>query len=420
MYTDKRHALQDVMSCTNINITTNSNFLSWKEFQDLKQTPQDPEWHAEGDVLIHTEMVLNECLKFNNSTYSLDHDLSDRQLQLLNLAALFHDISKPGTTRYDEELKHTIAPGHERIGGIKSRQMLRELSTDITNEERRLISQLVSTHHLVKRSVKKFEANDVDAVSYLERLASRVDTKLLWALEMADMKGRICVEQSKQVEFVEFFRMLCEENNVFGKAPIPWFSNKEINDVHFENDSVAEYGLAEMHRRRLLGLIKNEYQGKAFLHEVARTRKNIPLVIFPIGVSGSGKSKMYNSVGKHLIKISPDSQRELEYGDESSQESHGRIYQACTEQLKDVLRTGGQAYFDATNVIPDLRSKLVNICHDYGAEVHFLVFDISMETLKKRNLERSRKVPEVVIERQMSKFEWPLPEESHKVVVIDE
>lgn len=409
---DKRKVLLDVMSGKNINLTTNPEFSQWEEFRALKSTPQDPEWHAEGDVLIHTEMVLNECTP-------MIPFLEPAEVKYLYLSALFHDIAKPETTRYDEELKHTIAPGHERIGGIRTRSMLRVLSEDITNDERRLISQLVATHHLVKRSVKKFEANDVDAVPYLERLATRVDTKLLWALEMADMKGRTCVDQAKQIEFVEFFRMLCEEHNIFGKAPTPWFVEGQVDDIPFTDHTIESYALAEMHRRRLLGLIKDEYQAKAFLYEVAKTRQKIPYIIFPIGVAGSGKSQAYESLPKGMTRISPDLQREIEYGDESNQENHGKIYQACTEQLKEVLRSGDRAYFDATNIVPDLRKKVVDICHDYGAMVAFWVFDISLETLKKRNRERSRKVPEFVLERQMSKFEWPMPEESHRVVIID-
>lgn len=415
MSIDMRTILLDIMSGKNINLTTNSNFLAWPEFQALWQTPQDPEWHAEGNVLIHTEMVLNEC-------GSVAQSLNLQQRGLLYLSALFHDIAKPETTKYDAEIKHTIAPSHERIGGIRSRFMLRVLMEDISDEERRLVSQLVATHHLVKRAVKKFENDDSDAISYLERLAARVDTKLLWALEMADMRGRVCIDQAKQIEIVELFRMLCEENKVFGCTPKPWFSFDQIGDIPFADGFTAEYALDEMHRRRLLGWIKNEYQARAFLYEIARTKnKNqIAFVVFPIGISGSGKTAMYDNYFKDFVKISPDSQREIEFGDESCQEDHGKIYQNCTEQLKDVLRRGGRAYFDATNIIPDLRSKQVNICYDYGALVEFRVFDLPLEVLKKRNQERTRKVPEFVLDRQLFKFEWPLPEEYHKITVVNE
>ena len=179
------------------------------------------------------------------------------------------------------------------------------------------------------------------------------------------------------------------------------------------------YAMRETHRRRLTGEIKNEYQARAFCHEVARTRKQVPHVIFTIGVSGSGKSYSFAEFADSHERISTDAQRLIKYGNEARQGKHGPIYQACTEQLIIVLRNCGGAYFDATNIVPDLRSKLVSLCHAYGALVSFHVFDVSLETAKRRNKERDRKVPEVVIEKQASKFEWPFPEEYHLIEVID-
>src|SRR5690348_14488357 len=109
MSIDKKAILSNIMTGKEINLTSNPNFKLWSEFDALRQTPQDPEWHAEGDVLTHTEMVLHECA-------GIFSDPTDKEL--LYLSALFHDIAKPETTRYDEEIKHTIAPGHERIGGV--------------------------------------------------------------------------------------------------------------------------------------------------------------------------------------------------------------------------------------------------------------------------------------------------------------
>lgn len=402
--TPRAHFLLELMAGNCHNLTT-LDLKDWPELEALRHTPQDPEWHAEGDVLIHTEMVLEQCRKLHGGS-------------TLYLSALLHDIAKPETTRYDEEIKHTIAPGHERIGGIRSRYFLRELGDAITNEQRLLISQLVSTHHLLKRTVKKFEAGDLDTIPYLERLATRVNTNNLYELELADMLGRTCVDQQKQIDIVEMFKMLCEERSVFGCAPERWVKYNDCTDIPFQDDDAIEYALAESHRRRLIGEIKDEYQARAFCHEVARQRKSIPRVVLTVGVSGSGKTHALAVLPSDYQRISPDAQRLLEYGDEAHQGEHGPIYQACAEQLKDVLRRGGRACYDATNLVLDLRAKIVSLCHSYGAHVSFWVFDTSIETIKKRNRERDRKVPEHVIDRQISKFEWPFPEEYHELKII--
>ena len=42
--------------------------FSW--FADMKNVPQDPEWHAEGDVYVHTKMVCEALLQLPNSKHS--------------------------------------------------------------------------------------------------------------------------------------------------------------------------------------------------------------------------------------------------------------------------------------------------------------------------------------------------------------
>ncbi len=61
------------------------------EVEALVGVPQEPDWHPEGDVWIHTMMVLDEAAKLR--TGSVDEDLA------LMYGALAHDFGKPSTTR---------------------------------------------------------------------------------------------------------------------------------------------------------------------------------------------------------------------------------------------------------------------------------------------------------------------------------
>ncbi|MFT4531888.1 MAG: hypothetical protein ACI81F_002714, partial [Thalassolituus oleivorans] len=65
----------------------------------LKSTEQDPQWHAEGDVHIHTGMVLDELYTLLQREAS--HIEGERR-QALILGALLHDIAKPVCTRRRE------------------------------------------------------------------------------------------------------------------------------------------------------------------------------------------------------------------------------------------------------------------------------------------------------------------------------
>ncbi|MBV6637907.1 MAG: HD domain-containing protein, partial [Mameliella sp.] len=65
----------------------------WPELQALDACPQDPIHHGEGDVGIHTYMVL-EALIADPDWRALPG--ADREL--LFWAAVLHDVGKPGTT----------------------------------------------------------------------------------------------------------------------------------------------------------------------------------------------------------------------------------------------------------------------------------------------------------------------------------
>jgi tRNA nucleotidyltransferase (CCA-adding enzyme) len=61
------------------------------EVEALQDVPQEPDWHPEGDVYVHTLMVVDEAAKLR--TGEEETDLA------LMLGSLCHDFGKPGTTR---------------------------------------------------------------------------------------------------------------------------------------------------------------------------------------------------------------------------------------------------------------------------------------------------------------------------------
>lgn len=398
----------DVRTGATRSVATHAARAHWPELDALARTPQDPGWHAEGDVLVHTDMVLAASEDFEPA---LERE-SDRAL--VRLACLLHDIAKPVTTRFDEEVQRVIARGHERIGGVAVRHALH--GCGLSGGERRMLSELVATHHLVKRTVKR--ADDAASSAMLDRLATRVDTRLLWALEAADMRGRVCEDQREQEEIVALFRMLCEERGVFGAKPARWIERAHMDGVRAVSERALSYALDEAHRRRLEGTVSDRWQAEALVHELAREEP--AEVIITIGVSGSGKSHAIERLPPDWVRIAPDEWRAQHYGSAEEQGDPAEVHRACREQLKAVLRARGRAVYDGTNVVADLRAHLVSLCHAYRARVALWVFDVDPERARARNAARERVVPGWVIDRQLAKFEWPAPEEAHEIKIIEE
>lgn len=76
------------------------------ELKALKGVPQDSEWHPEGDVWIHTLMVVDEAAKLRNGT-----ELKNLSLMF---GALCHDFGKPATTQFQNGRWRSLA--HDQAG----------------------------------------------------------------------------------------------------------------------------------------------------------------------------------------------------------------------------------------------------------------------------------------------------------------
>ena len=84
----------------------------------LKGVPQDPVWHPEGDVLVHTLLVLDRARE-------LAEALDAESRASLMLAALCHDLGKPATTTREGERVRSI--GHEAASARETRAWLTRL-----------------------------------------------------------------------------------------------------------------------------------------------------------------------------------------------------------------------------------------------------------------------------------------------------
>ena len=143
------------------------------ELKALKGVPQNPEWHPEGDVWVHTMMVINEAAKQRIGEEK--HDLT------LMFAALCHDLGKPEHTIWKDEKWRS--PGHEEGGEEPTRSFLKRLTNeyDFVNE----IVALVKDH--LKPTI--FYAENA-GMSAIRRLALRVDIPMLIEVSKADQMGR--------------------------------------------------------------------------------------------------------------------------------------------------------------------------------------------------------------------------------------
>jgi tRNA nucleotidyltransferase (CCA-adding enzyme) len=150
------------------------------EMESLYDCPQDPEWHPEGNVWIHTLMVIDKARQLNG-------DLDRPRLATVMLGAVCHDLGKPATTALiDGRVK---SPNHESMGVEPTTNILDRLNVHTLDnfDVRTQVLGLV-TEHL--RPSAFYKAKDTVTDGAFRRLAQKVDLELLVRFARADCHGR--------------------------------------------------------------------------------------------------------------------------------------------------------------------------------------------------------------------------------------
>ncbi len=116
------------------------------EVLDLIGCEQPPQWHPEGDVYVHTCIMLEM--------------LGDEEVPLtLALAVLLHDIGKPATYTYDEEDQRIRFNGHDAVGADMSEVILRRMkySNDTIEDVRVMVANHMNFMHVQLMKVSKLK-----------------------------------------------------------------------------------------------------------------------------------------------------------------------------------------------------------------------------------------------------------------------
>jgi predicted kinase len=378
--------------------------------RELEATPQDPGWHAEGNVFIHTGMVLDALYELLD-TRPEAAKIRGRRRTALILGAALHDIAKPATTR-EMEIKGVLriaAPNHEMLG--RSQLVPQLMGLGLAWELVELVVDLVGYHVTPKFLVVKGR----DQGPY-HRLARSADPELLYWLELADMIGRRCEDQAQQVEHIEMFGLFAREYGAwrrFGDDAPRW--RTMFGTILAELPPLArELGYNQFVVDLSDGVITQPEEGLARSY---RYREPFPELVVTVGPSGSGKSTW---IERHLADhtcVSLDAIR-TELGDRSDQSQNAKVRQIARDRLREGLRRKAKLVWDATSLRRDYRDAVTNMARDYGALVTLVCFPRSAQQYHQRNRDRATPVPAVVIDRQLASMQWPETVEAHRFLVI--
>lgn len=384
-------------------LTALEDVLPW--LSDMETTPQDPEWHGEGNVAVHTTWVLREMgVLFATEAAHL----TPSEKEILTFAALLHDIGKVATTR--EEEGRMVSPHHPVVGCNYLAYRLPELG--LPYPMIREILALVRYHHRPTRLV----VDDAPESAY-RRLARQVNTEWVYWLERADMQGRSAADGADHLASLELFRLFCEEYGVWGNRD-PYAEWRLVIDAElaaYPADTRA-FVLARGIEDYEAGHIFTPYEAIAISHQYRDTYGELVLTVAP---GGAGKSTWIAETLPDDELISLDEWRSRLTGKRADQSRNSAVVQMAREHVKGLLREGKKVVWDATSIRRIHRDKLLAIARDYGAKTTIVVFHLPLSLLLKRNEEREDDLPIDILMGQINGTEWVEITEAHEVVYVD-
>jgi predicted kinase len=348
--------------------------------QDLRGCPHDPIHHREGDVWRHVQMVVSAMVE--------DHEwraLPDDLRLAAFAAALLHDVAKPATASEEtvDGIVRVHHHGHSRVGATMARGILwRE---GFPPRLREVVCAVIARHQ-VPFWLHEREYEDARRIVAGQSLSS--GNRLLTMLARADARGRICDDRDMMEYAVEEYARIADGHGCLD-APFAFAGDRE----------------------RFLYLSRRAELDPRFpLHDPG----DRPELTVMSALPGAGKTTWIARNAPGLPVVSLDEiRRRLRLAPD---EAKGQVLPIAYEEARVLARTKQPFVWDATGLIRDLRSKIVDLGFRYGYSVRIVALEAPVEVVRKRNREREHPVPWEAVERMVDK--WDMPDLSECDVLV--
>jgi tRNA nucleotidyltransferase (CCA-adding enzyme) len=228
------------------------------EIKALVGCEQEAEWHPEGDVWVHTLLVVDEARQ------RVD-DLDRPRAVAIMLGAICHDLGKPLTTKFSDGRIRSL--GHEEAGVAPALAVLDRLNVHSLDgyDVRRAVAGLTA-HHLKPGMFRKAKTPVGDGA--FRRLAQKVDLELLARLAKADCLGRTGAFDCSAMDwFLERARALGVEH----APPAPLVLGRHLLALGVAPGPRVGEVLKAIYEKQLDGEVKTLEEGLAIAREMIGT-----------------------------------------------------------------------------------------------------------------------------------------------------
>ena len=236
----KKWALKGVFPDLGLDVLVETGWIAaFPELEALIGCQQNPDWHPEGDVWVHTKRVCREAAQI---ILNFSPSLNEDERLILMFASLCHDLGKPLTTKLDETgVLRSL--GHEKEGVPLAANFLERMKAPnrIINAVKPLVAEHMATHGCGDKPSKR-------AIRRLARRLSPANIKLWTLLCQSDALGCGATErymftslkenecdvqlneiQKRNIRFqVDLWLEIARELDIEEKEPLPLVQGRDL------------------------------------------------------------------------------------------------------------------------------------------------------------------------------------------------
>lgn len=210
------------------------------EVAAMKGVEQSPDHHPEGDVFVHT-MLLLEKLSFAPFE--------------LAMAALLHDVAKPLT--FERAADRIRFHGHDKLGAAMSREIGKRLA--MSNAEIDVVEALVADH------LKFINAREMRTAT-LKRFVA--EPHFDWHLELHRID---CLSSNGKLDAYEYCKAAYEAHLQAPPAAVRWVTGRDLVDRGLKPGPRFAELLRSVEDAILENTVKNREEALAFLDGLLKT-----------------------------------------------------------------------------------------------------------------------------------------------------
>lgn len=224
------------------------------ELHALIGTPQEPEWHPEGDVWNHTLLAADVASRIIRR-----EKLGRDQSLTVMLAALCHDMGKPRVTALNKDTGRIRSPEHAREGVELAHSFMKGLH--ISGDIQKKVERIVFDHMFLPEASR---AKDAAIRRLAKRLAPATIQELIWVTE-ADFCGRTL--ENPDTSLIDLFQKRADDLAVTESAVEPFIKGRDLLEFGIKPGKEMGDILQQLENAQLDGQFLTREEGLQYYHE---------------------------------------------------------------------------------------------------------------------------------------------------------